>query len=135
MTSLPSSWETFITTVCNASTTAVKYSEVMSAILTEEACRKSFAKDSADEAYVVQGLTGEEVLPDRRQINKTGASPGTTEPAIIARNRDTSKPIATHSKPKMTKLNERIRRVASMRRSIMLALQPTFCQATRIYYP
>ena len=57
MSSLPSSWETFVRTVCNASTTAVKYSEVTSAILTEAARRKSFAKDSADEAYVVQGST------------------------------------------------------------------------------
>ena len=57
MSSLPSSWETFVTTVCNASTTAVKYSKVTSAILTEAARRKSFTKDSAKEAYVVQGST------------------------------------------------------------------------------
>ena len=57
MSSLPSSWETFVTTVCNASTTVVKYSEVTSAILTKAARRKSFAKDSADEANVVQGST------------------------------------------------------------------------------
>ena len=57
MSSLPSSWETFVTTVWNASTTVVKYSEVTSAILTEATRRKSFAKDSVDEAYVVQGLT------------------------------------------------------------------------------
>ena len=56
MSSLPSSWEIFVTTVCNASTTVVKNSEVTSAILTEAARRKSFAKDSVDEAYVVQGL-------------------------------------------------------------------------------
>ena len=37
MSSLPSSWETFVTTVCNASTTAIKYSEVTNAILTEAA--------------------------------------------------------------------------------------------------
>ena len=49
MSSLPSSWETFITTVCNASTTVVKYSEVTSAILTEAARTKSFAKASAGE--------------------------------------------------------------------------------------
>ena len=55
MSSLPSSWETFVETLSNASTTAVKYSEVTSTILTEAARRKSFAKDSADEAYVVQG--------------------------------------------------------------------------------
>ena len=54
---LPSSWETFVTTVCNASTTAIKYSEVTSVILTEAARRMSFAKDSAKEAYVVQGST------------------------------------------------------------------------------
>ena len=70
MSSLPSSWETFVTTMCNASTTAVKYSEVTSPILTEAAWRKSSAKDSVDEAYVVQGSTDrtirEEVLPDRR---------------------------------------------------------------------
>ena len=53
--SLPSSWETFVTTVCNALTAAMKYSKVTSAILTEATRRKSFAKDSADEAYVVQG--------------------------------------------------------------------------------
>ena len=59
MSSLPSSWETsWVTTVCNASTFAGKYSEVTSAILTEAARRMSFAKDSADEAFVVQGLTG-----------------------------------------------------------------------------
>ena len=57
MSSLPSSWETFVTIVCNASTTAVKYSEVTSTILTEAAWRKSFAKDSVDEAYVVRGST------------------------------------------------------------------------------
>ena len=56
MSSLPASWETFVTTVCNASITVVKYSEVTSAILTEAARRKSFAKDSAYKAYVVQGL-------------------------------------------------------------------------------
>ena len=57
MSSLPSSWETFVTTVCNASTTAIKYSEVTSAILTEAARRKYFTKDSVEEAYVVQGST------------------------------------------------------------------------------
>ena len=47
MSSLPSSWETFVT--------VVKYSEVTSTIVTEVTRRKSFAKDSADKAYVVQG--------------------------------------------------------------------------------
>ena len=47
MSSIPSSWETFVT--------VVKYSEVTSTIVTEVTRRKSFAKDSADKAYVVQG--------------------------------------------------------------------------------
>ena len=51
MTSLSPSWETFVTTMCNASTTAMKYSKVTSAILTEAPQRKSFAKDSTNEAY------------------------------------------------------------------------------------
>ena len=54
MSSLPSSWETFVTTMCNASTIAVKYSEVTSAILTRAARKKSFAKDLIDEAYVLR---------------------------------------------------------------------------------
>ena len=54
---LPSSWETFVTIVCNASTIAIKYSEVTSAILTKATRRKSFTKDSTEEAYVVQGST------------------------------------------------------------------------------
>ena len=37
--------------------TAIKHSEVTSAILTEAARRKSFTKDSAEEVYVVQGST------------------------------------------------------------------------------
>ena len=83
MSSLPSSWETFVTTVCNASTTAIKYSEVTSAIVTEAARRKSFTKDSAEEAYVdkfrpTDRTTGEEVIPDRRTISEAGASPVTT---------------------------------------------------------
>ena len=36
---------------------AIKYSEVTSAILTEAARKKSFAKHSVDEAYIVQGWT------------------------------------------------------------------------------
>ena len=56
MFSLPPSWETFVRTVCNASIAAMKYSEVTSAILMEATQRKSSAKDSADEAYVLQGL-------------------------------------------------------------------------------
>ena len=45
MSSLPPSWETFVRTVYNASIVAVKYSEVASAIRTNAAWRKLFAKD------------------------------------------------------------------------------------------
>ena len=55
MSSLPPSWETFVTTVCNASTMTIKYSSVTSTILTEAAQRKLFANDLANDAYVVQG--------------------------------------------------------------------------------
>ena len=50
MSSLPPSWETFVTTLCNASTTAVKYSEVTSSILTKVAKRKSLVHDLASDA-------------------------------------------------------------------------------------
>ena len=55
MSSLPPSWETFVSTVCNASIATMKYFEVTSAIMTEAALRKSLAKHSTNEAYVVQG--------------------------------------------------------------------------------
>ena len=60
--------------------------------------------------------TREEVLPDRRTISEAGASLGTTESATTARNKDTLKSIAENSKQKPTKLKERIRRVAGMKR-------------------
>ena len=40
MSSLPPSWETFVTTVCNVLSIVVKYSEATSSILTELAQRK-----------------------------------------------------------------------------------------------
>jgi hypothetical protein len=42
MSGLPLSWETFITTICNASAMAVKYSKITSSILSEDARRKMF---------------------------------------------------------------------------------------------
>jgi hypothetical protein len=54
MSSLPASWETFVTTICNVSATAVKYSETTSSILSEDARRKTFVQTSANEAYTVQ---------------------------------------------------------------------------------
>ena len=78
---------------------------------------------------------GEQVLPDRRQINEAGAHHGTTKHATMARNRHTSKSISVHSKQKPTKLREWIRRVAGMTRSIMSALQPKLLRPTRTFYP
>ena len=46
MSSFPPSWET-----------AIKYSSITSAILTEATRRKSFVNDSAKDAYYVQGST------------------------------------------------------------------------------
>ena len=56
MSSLPPSWETFVKIVCNVPTVAVKYSSVTMAILTEATRMKSFANNSANDAYVVQSL-------------------------------------------------------------------------------
>jgi hypothetical protein len=54
MSTLPPSWETFVTTVCNASAAALKYSETTSSILSEDARRKTFVQNSTNEAYTVQ---------------------------------------------------------------------------------
>jgi hypothetical protein len=70
MTSLPPSWETFVTTVCNASATTFKYSETTSSILSEDAWRKTFVQNSANEAYTVQS-TG-----DRQQHRERSFSRG-----------------------------------------------------------
>ena len=72
MSSLHSSWETFVTTACNASTTAIKYFEVTSAILTE-AARRNFHQrlgrrslcSTRSELRLTDQTTGEEVLTDR----------------------------------------------------------------------
>jgi hypothetical protein len=42
MSTLPPSWETLVTTVCNTSAAAIKYSETTSSILLEDARRKAF---------------------------------------------------------------------------------------------
>ena len=54
MGSLPPSWETFVTTMCNASRTTVSYSDAKSSILTEDAQRRSFVHDLAKDTFVVQ---------------------------------------------------------------------------------
>ena len=93
MSSLPLSWETFVSIVCNASTTVVKYSSVTSAILTEAAWSKSFVNGSVNDAYVVQGPTDQS---NSRTISEDGASHRIIEYAITARNSDISKSIAVH---------------------------------------
>ena len=80
MRSLPPLWETLVTTVCNAPTTAVKYSEVTRSILTEAARRKSFANDSTSDAYVVQSSAD--------QLNSRGRS--YSQPPNNARSRSKS---------------------------------------------
>jgi hypothetical protein len=54
MSTLPPSWETFVTTVRNASAVAVKYSKTTSSILSEDARRKTFVQNSTSKAYTVQ---------------------------------------------------------------------------------
>jgi hypothetical protein len=85
MSSLPPSWETFVTTVCNASATAVKYSETTSSILSEDARRKTFVQNSASEAYTVQS-TG-----DRQQHRGRSFSRGPN----AMRNRSKSRGLMT----------------------------------------
>jgi hypothetical protein len=74
MSSLPPSWETFVMTVCNASATAEKYSETTSSILSEDARRKTFVQNSANEAYTIQSTD------DRQQHRGRSSSrrPNTT---------------------------------------------------------
>jgi hypothetical protein len=86
MSSLPPSWETFVTTVCNVSTTAVKYSETMSSILSEDARRKTFVQNSAIEAYTVQS-TGD------RQQHRGSSSRGLN----ATRNRSKSRGSRTYN--------------------------------------
>jgi hypothetical protein len=53
MSNLPLSWETFFMTVWNALAAAVKYFEITSSILSEDARRKTFIQNSASEAYTI----------------------------------------------------------------------------------
>jgi hypothetical protein len=81
MSSLPPSWETFVMTICNASATALKYSETKSSILSEDARRKTFVQNSASEAYTVQSTD------DRQQHRGRSSSRGPN----AMRNRSKSK--------------------------------------------
>jgi hypothetical protein len=85
MSSLPPSWETFVTTVCNASATVVKYFETTSSILSEDARRKTFVQNSENEAYTVRS-TG-----DRQQHRGRSFSRGPN----ATRNRSKSTGLVT----------------------------------------
>jgi hypothetical protein len=82
MSSLLPSWETFVTTVCNASATAVKCSKTTRSILSEDAQRKTFVQNSASEAYTVQS-TG-----DRRQHRGRSSSRGPNATRNRSKSRD-----------------------------------------------
>ena len=56
MSNLSHSWETFITTVCNGLCRVVKYSEIASSVLSEDAKRKTFVHESASDAFIIQSL-------------------------------------------------------------------------------
>jgi hypothetical protein len=60
MSSLPPSWETLVMTICNASTMAMKHSEMTSSIFMENARRKMFVQNMASEAYSIQS-TGDAI--------------------------------------------------------------------------
>jgi hypothetical protein len=85
MSTLPPSWEAFVTTICNTSTTAVKYFETTSSILLEDARRKTFVQNSTSEAYTIQS-TG-----DRQQYRGRSFSRGPN----ASRNRSKSKGSVT----------------------------------------
>ena len=54
LSSLPPSWETFVTMIYNASSTTMTYAFATRAILSEDARRKSFEQNTSGEAYAVQ---------------------------------------------------------------------------------
>ena len=54
MSNMPPSWETYVTTVCNASKMIINYSKSKSLILTKDVGRRSFVHDSAKDTFVVQ---------------------------------------------------------------------------------
>ena len=53
LNSLPPSCETLVTTICNASTTAMTYASATNSILFEDVQCKSFEQNSSCEAYVI----------------------------------------------------------------------------------
>ena len=56
MSSLPPSWETFVTTMCNTLATVVKYFEITSSTLSKDTRRKTFVHKSVSDAFVIQSL-------------------------------------------------------------------------------
>ena len=67
LSSMSSSWETFVTTICKASSMAITYASATGAILSEDARRKSFEKNMLGEAYAVQDTS------DRHHRNRSSA--------------------------------------------------------------
>ena len=70
---------------------------------------------------------------DRQTTHEVGASLGIVDNAITTINKDISKLIFVHLKPRMIKLSELIRRVSGMRRSTTSILHPKYCRATRTF--
>jgi hypothetical protein len=74
MNSCRPSWETFVTTVCNTSATALKYSETTISIFPEDARRKTFVQNSASEAYTVQSMGDRQQHRGRSSSRKPNAT-------------------------------------------------------------
>ena len=58
LNSLPSSRETFVMTICNASFTEMTYPSTTGTILSKDARRKSFEHNRSGEAYAIQEIGG-----------------------------------------------------------------------------
>jgi Trp operon repressor len=56
LSNLPPSRETFVTTICNATSTAMTYASATGAILSEDARRKLFEQNTSRDAYTVQNI-------------------------------------------------------------------------------
>ena len=84
LSNLPPSWETFVTTICNASIMAMTYASATGSIISEDARHKSFEQSISGEAYIVQD-TGVEAPPEARAPQIVGASLVTPACAISGR--------------------------------------------------
>ena len=100
MSRFPPSWETFVTTVCNASIVAMKYIEIMSSILTEATRRKSFVHDLAKRRIFSTGFRRLTKQPGKKFLSVPRACPGIIKYVIIVRNLDRLRSIVVASRPK-----------------------------------